>query len=314
MINKLDVLNTYLLSFKIRKIEEVIASEYSKGLMRCPTHLSIGQELVPSVLSLFLSNNDQVVSTHRSHAHYIAKGGDLSGLFDELFGLPSGCSGGNGGSMHLKDRQVGFMGSTAIVGNTIPIGVGLAEALKLSSKEHIVVIYLGDGAVEEGVFWECLNYSSVRGLPCLFMIENNEFSVYTPIHDRQPKGSILKRASGFVDHCSLIKNHDFNHLFSELEKAIPFVREGKPAVFEVETFRYREHCGPNFDDDLGYRANDYLDKWNKMDILCLLEKELRQNYLFTGEKLETMTKDIASSIGLTYQDSLSRRITFSNGQ
>ena len=193
-INQLSYL--FEKAYYIRSVEECIANNYNKSIMRCPTHLSIGQELVPSILSLFDNHNDLAVSTHRAHGHYLGKGGSLKGLFDELHGLNSGCSSGNGGSMHLIDESVGFYGSTAIVGNTIPVGVGLANSIAIERKKNLVYIFLGDAATEEGVFYESLHYASLNSLPCLFIVENNNFSVYTDIKTRQ-KSSLEGKANSF---------------------------------------------------------------------------------------------------------------------
>lgn len=167
-MEKNKILSAYNKALEIRIIETLIAENYKSGKMRCPTHLSIGQELVPSILSLFNDSQDKAFSSHRSHGHYLGKNGSLDLFLDELHGLPSGCSGGKGGSMHLVDESVGFMGSTAIVGNTIPIGVGFAESQKLLKSKNFTYIFLGDAATEEGVFYEALNFACVRKLPCFF--------------------------------------------------------------------------------------------------------------------------------------------------
>ena len=141
ILKKDQLFHIFEKAYFIRSVEECIAKNYSKSMMRCPTHLSIGQELVPSILSLFDNHNDLAVSTHRAHGHYLGKGGSLQRLFDELHGLNSGCSAGNGGSMHLIDESVGFYGSTAIVGNTIPVGVGIANSFSIERKNNIVYIF-----------------------------------------------------------------------------------------------------------------------------------------------------------------------------
>ena len=132
-----DLLNqTYYILKKIRLVEERIAEEYPKGEIRCPTHLSIGQEGVPASLSTLLNKSDFSVSTHRGHAHYLSKGGDLKRMIAELYGKGTGCSGGKGGSMHLIDKEMGFMGTSAIVGNSIPLGVGLGLSIKLQKTNN----------------------------------------------------------------------------------------------------------------------------------------------------------------------------------
>ena len=145
-------INLLKMMMRIRAVEEKIALEYNKQKMRCPTHLSIGQEAVPTAISACINKNDFAVSTHRGHAHYLAKGGDLKAMIAEIYGKETGCSKGKGGSMHLIDTKVGFMGTSAIVGNSIPVGVGLALSSKLKKSDQISVVYLGDGAVEEGYF------------------------------------------------------------------------------------------------------------------------------------------------------------------
>ena len=184
-MSKLDI-NLYGNMLVIRLAEEEIAKQYKFGKMRCPTHLSIGQEASATGVGLALKKSDLAVSTHRAHAHYLAKGGSLKKMIAEIYGKATGCCKGKGGSMHVIDRSVGFEGSTAIVGNTIPIGVGLGLSLKLDLQDAISVIYCGDGSVEEGVFYESVNFAVTKKLPVMFVCENNLYSVYTPINERQP--------------------------------------------------------------------------------------------------------------------------------
>ena len=136
----------------IRCVEETIAERYNEEQMRCPTHLSIGQEAVAAAVGVALRSDDYAVSTHRSHGHYLGKGGDVPKMIAEIYGKATGCSKGRGGSMHLIDTEVGFMGSTAIVSNSIPIGAGLGLSIQLNKTDQISCIFLGDEAVEEGVF------------------------------------------------------------------------------------------------------------------------------------------------------------------
>ena len=181
-----DFIKIYTLQKKIRVVEEKIAENYKYNKMRCPTHLSIGQEAVATASALALNKNDISISYHRSHAHYLAKGGSVRKLFAELHGYEEGCSKGIGGSMHLIDLNNNFYGSTAIVSNSIPIGVGLAYSLKINKKKNLVCIYIGDAALEEGVFYESLNFCIIKKLPVVFLCENNFYSVYTHIKHRQP--------------------------------------------------------------------------------------------------------------------------------
>ncbi len=254
---------------RIRIVEERIASKYSENKMRCPTHLSIGQEAVPVAISYFLGKNDYAVSTHRGHAHYLAKGGNLNAMIAEIYGKSTGCSKGRGGSMHLIDREVGFMGTSAIVGNSIPVGVGLALSCELKNNQKICVVYLGDGAVEEGVFYESINFAILRNLRVLFVCENNLYSVYSPLSVRQPKNrEISKMVESMGIKTDSGNGNDMEECFYMAQKAINIVRESsEPFFIEFFTYRHREHCGPNFDDQLGYRPQKELDLWSMHDPL-----------------------------------------------
>jgi TPP-dependent pyruvate/acetoin dehydrogenase alpha subunit len=265
--------------FKIRYVEQTIANEYHKGEMRCPTHLSIGQEAVPSVLNEFLKKTDHVVSGHRAHAHYLAKGGNLKKMLSEIFGKENGCAQGRGGSMHLIDRSVGFAGSTAIVANSIPVGVGIAFAKKLKNTKDIVIIYLGDGAIEEGAFYESINFAILKKLPVFFVCENNFYSVYTPMKYRQPKNrKIHKMVEGLGCKTFAANGNDPYQMYNKISVAIKKIRSGAGPIFgEFYTYRHREHCGPNFDDNLNYRPKKELEYWLKKDPLLFLENKINKS-------------------------------------
>ena len=173
---------------KIRLVEETIARRYGEWNMRCPTHLCTGQEAVAAAVGCALRKDDYAVSTHRAHGHYIGKGGDIRAMIAEIYGKATGCSKGKGGSMHLVDPAVNFMGSTAIVGGTIPVGVGLGLSIKLKKSDQVSCVFFGDGSVEEGVFYEAVNFAALKKLPVLFICENNFYSVYSPLSVRQPAG------------------------------------------------------------------------------------------------------------------------------
>ena len=275
-LNKTSAIDLYERMFLIRLTEETIAARYSEGQMRCPTHLSIGQESVPSILRAFITDDDYAVSTHRGHAHYLAKGGNLFAMIAEIYGKETGCSKGKGGSMHLIDLAVNFMGTSAIVGNSIPLGVGLGLNANLRNSDQISIIYLGDGAVEEGVFYEAANFAVVRGLKILFVCENNFFSVYSSMSCRQPQNrkiADLARAIGLKSYQT--NGYNLKECSETLEHAVSHVRAGDgPAFVEASTYRFREHCGPNYDNDIGYRAVTEYEEWQKNDPLVWLRADI----------------------------------------
>ena len=205
----------YFQMIRLRKIELEISKRYSENKMRCPIHLSIGQESIPVAICNNLNKKDLMLSTHRAHYHYLAKGGNLKSMIAELYGKETGCNLGLGGSMHLKDLSAGLVAAVPIVGSTIPIGVGLAWALKLERSKNIVVVFFGEGSTEEGVFHESLNFASLHDLPILFVCENNMYSVYSHLNKRQHQNrSITKisQANGIqakkIDSTNVVKIND----------------------------------------------------------------------------------------------------------
>jgi pyruvate dehydrogenase E1 component alpha subunit len=282
---------------RIRSVEERIAAEYSAGKMRCPTHLSIGQEAVPAALSECVNITDFAVSTHRGHAHYLAKGGDLRAMIAELHGKVTGCSRGRGGSMHLVDSSVGFMGTTAIVGNSIPIGVGLALSAQLKRTDQISVIFLGDGAIEEGVFYESANFAVVRNLPTLFICENNLYSVYSPLSVRQPKDRSISKLAEAIGLTAITGDgNNVLEAFEIIHKAVEALKKGEsPYFLEFYTYRMLEHCGPNYDNDLGYRDIEEVEKWKEKDPIKHLEKTMHGDEKFF-EQIQVIHTEISQEI------------------
>lgn len=239
---------------RIRIVEEEIARLYPEQEMRCPVHLSVGQESTPVGISAHLKLEDHVVSTHRAHAHYLAKNGSLKALISELYGREDGCTGGQGGSMHLIDLAQNFIGSTSIVGGTIPVGVGSAFTAKLKKEDRISVIYFGDTTIEEGVFHESMNFAALKKLPVLFVCENNNYSCYSPRKNRQPEREVVDVAKAHGMHHGAFGGNDVYEVYEKVAPFIDYIRSGQgPAFIELSTFRILEHCGPHNDDGLNYR-------------------------------------------------------------
>ena len=294
-IDKKKLLKTMM---RIRAVEEKIAKEYSQQKMRCPTHLSIGQEAVPSAISFCINKNDFAVSTHRGHAHYLAKGGDLKAMIAEIYGKETGCSKGKGGSMHLIDTNVGFMGTSAIVGNSIPVGVGLALSCKLKKSDQISVVYLGDGAVEEGVFYESLNFAILKDLRVLFVCENNLYSVYSSLDVRQPKHrKIVSIAKGIGAKAKQCDGNNIEECLKVCTYAISTMRrEGGPFFIEFATYRHREHCGPNFDNDIGYRTLKEFETWKLKDPISNYQNRLLKEGSCSKKDFQYFAKEIDDEI------------------
>ncbi len=240
---------------RIRRVEEAIALRYAEQEMRCPMHLCIGQEAIAAGVCAALAAEDRVFSNHRAHGHYLAKGGDLGAMLAELYGRATGCCGGRGGSMHLIDLAAGFMGSTPIVGGTVPLAVGSAWASSLRHDPNVTVVFFGDGCFEEGVVHESMNFAALHRLPVVFVCENNDFSVYTKRRERQPSRPIHGVAQAHGLTACAANGNDVDEVLAKASEAIQSARRGLgPQFLEFSTYRWREHCGPDFDDGLQYRS------------------------------------------------------------
>ena len=287
---------------RIRLIEESIAGRYPQEKMRCPMHLSIGQEASAIGVGLALKHSDLAISTHRAHAHYLSKGGDLKAMLAEIYGKATGCSRGRGGSMHLIDTKVGFMGSTAIVGNSMPVGVGLALSLKLQKSSAVSAVFCGDGSIEEGAFYESANFASVRKLPVLFVCENNLYSVYSNLRSRQPEGrKIHKMVEAIGVPSVLVDGNDPQAVYEAALAAIALIRAGQgPFFLELTTYRWREHCGPNYDNDIGYRTEKEFQEWKRKDPIPLFEKKLLTEGMLDKHFIKHMEAEIQAEIQMAF--------------
>jgi len=278
----------YYKMLRIRLIEERIASEYPKQEQRLPVHLSIGQEAVAVAVCEFLRAEDQMVSTHRGHAHYLAKGGNLDRFIAELYGKATGCGGGFAGSMHLTDMDCNFVCSTSIVGGTIPIGVGLAFAKKIKKEKGIVAICIGDAAIEEGVAFESFNFCALHGLPVVFVLENNLYSCFTHLSQRQPERPFKRVAYAYNMIHRRFFGQDIHSMINEMSWIFEEVRHGKPAFLEFDTYRYLTHCGPENDDHLGYRGKEEIEFWEKHDPIELAKTHLDRLNLWQDDQVTTL--------------------------
>lgn len=253
--------------YRIRRVEEEIIKVYPTDKIKSPVHLSIGQEAVAVGICHALRADDIVFGTYRGHALYLAKGGDLKQMIAELYGKVTGCAKGKGGSMHLVDVKHGFMGTSAIVGTGIANAVGYALALKYKHKDTIVVGFLGDGAADEGVFYESLNFAALKKIPIIFVCENNRYAIHSHQLTRQSRDNLVERAQAFGLTAKRIENNDIFEIYESTKFVADAVREQKsgPVFLECMTYRWREHVGPNEDFELGYRSRDEAAAWMQND-------------------------------------------------
>lgn len=309
-----DLKHLYYQMLRIRRAEEAIARRYAEQQMRCPTHLCIGEEAIAVGVCAHLTAQDKVFSNHRGHGHYLAKGGDLPRLLAELYGFAEGCCGGRGGSMHLTDLDAGFIASTPIVGGTVPLAAGYAWAEQMKKSDaaqgcasvaggrmpeatNVVVIFFGDGCFEEGVMHETLNFAVLKQLPLLFICENNQYSVMTPLAERQPKRDIYKIAAAHGLTTLSGDGNRVDEVYRLAQTAVTNARNGLgPQFLELHTHRWPEHCGPNEDDDLGYRSPGELAAWKLCCPLLQTRQMLLGLQLSNDAELAQMETQLAEEI------------------
>ncbi|RJQ36783.1 thiamine pyrophosphate-dependent dehydrogenase E1 component subunit alpha [Candidatus Parcubacteria bacterium] len=256
--------------YRIRRVEEEIARVYPTDKIQSPVHLSIGQEAVSVGVAEALKPQDAVFGTYRSHALYLAKGGDLKKMIAELYGKHTGSNKGKGGSMHLIDVRVGVMGASAIVGTTIPQAVGFALAIRYrGDRDRIAVSFFGDGGVDEGVWHESMNFAALRKLPVIFICENNFYAIHSHERARHARANIVERARAYGMPAERIEGNDVLKIYERARRARQAITAGKsgPIFFECMTYRWRQHVGPGDDYDQGYRTKKELEPWVKNDQL-----------------------------------------------
>ena len=283
--------------YKIRRVEEEIARIYPSDKIKSPVHLSIGQEAVSVGVCEALRADDVVFGTYRSHAYYLAKGGDLKKMIAELYGKVTGCAKGKGGSMHLIDVAHGIMGASAVVGTTIPNAVGYAYALKLKRKDSIVVSFFGDGATDEGVFYESLNFAALKQLPIVFVCENNLYAIHTHLLSRHKDADLCGRIRVFGIPAEQIADNNVFEINKRVQAAVCVLRAGEagPFFFECLTYRWKEHVGPNDDFHLGYRRFEEARPWIEGD------EVKRVGTLIAAESRERIEAQVDEEIQTAFQ-------------
>ncbi len=279
----------------LRRVEERIIANYPNREMKSPPHLYMGHEAVAVGVSAALKKTDLVFPYYRSHGWYLAKGGDLNAMMAELYGRETGCSKGWGGSMHLIDLKAGVMGTSAIVAGTISHAAGAAFALHYQGKDSVCVVSFGDGAIEEGVFHETLNFAALRKLPVIFVCENNLYATNTHIRDRQAQPEIFKHAESYGMPGVRIDGNDVLAVYEEAARAVTRARKGEgPTLIECMTYRYLEHCGINEDFELGYRTQQEAKDWHARDPL------LKAKGFVDEKEILRMDAEIAKTIDAAF--------------
>ena len=273
-----SLLDVYEMMVRIRFCEEAFVDPIASGEILCPVHLCSGQEAIAVGVCTALKREDIVFGTHRSHGHYLAKGGDMKALVAEVFCRETGCARGRGGSMHVIDPEVGMLGAAPIVGGTISLAVGAGLASQARNDGTVVVAFFGDGAVGEGVLYESMNFAALRRLPVIFVCENNLYSTHLPISQCRVNESIVDVAAPFGMRGIQADGNDVLQVLHVARETVDACRRGEGPIFvESNTYRLRGHVGP--DDNIQGTRTDIrpageIETWRARDPIARLEQHL----------------------------------------
>lgn len=303
------LLNLYRMMLRIRLCEEALVEPILSGQIRCPVHLYSGEEAIAAGVCAALEGKDMVFGNHRSHGHYLAKGGSMHALFAEIFGRQTGCSRGRGGSMHIISPENGVLGIAPIVAGTISLALGAALASSIKNDLRVTVSFFGDGATGEGVLFESLNFAALKKLPLIFICENNSYSTHLPIREIRANNDIHLIAEPFgITH----NKYDGNvvlQVYESARNAVELCRNGLGPVFlEFNTYRFRGHVGP--DDNVqgahtDIRPEDEIDAWRKKDPVLCFEKSLMQDNILTAELRQEIQASVDKEVKENFAKALS---------
>ena len=296
------LLQMYTTMVRIRAFEERVAMLVEQGEIRTPCHLYIGQEAVAAGVCEALERFDTVWGNHRSHGHYLAKGGDLRAMMAEIFCRKTGCSGGRGGSMHLFAEEVGILGTVPIVAGTVSLAVGAALASKLRGTQCVSVAFFGDGTAEEGHLHESINLAALYRLPAIFVCENNFYASHLHLQERRALDNLYRIGEFYGIPGVQEDGNDVLAVYQATRKAVDRARRGGgPTFLEFRTFRWRGHVGPSWDMDVGVRRKDELKDWLPKDPIA----NARARLVNWGVQPETMR-----SIGEEAGEEVERAVIF----
>lgn len=298
------LLQLYRTMVRIRVAEESLVDPILKGTVRCPCHLYTGEEAVAAGLCAALERKDYVFGNHRSHGHFLAKGGRMKELVAEVYCRETGCSGGRGGSMHLIDPDVGMLGAAPIVAGTISLAVGAALASSIRGDGRVSVTFFGDGATGEGVLYESMNLASLKKLPVIFACENNLYATHMPIRDCRVGSNIHPIAGPFGIEAAEVDGNDVLAVYEAGRKAVDRCRTGQGPVFlEFLTYRYRGHVGP--DDNIqgshtDIRPKEEVAAWLRKDPILNFERHLVESKLLDEGTLERIRQQAREEVAAAH--------------
>ena len=277
----------YRVMLRIQKVELKVDELYHEDEMKTPVHLCLGQEAIAAGVCAHLNTDDYVFSNHRGHGHYIAKGGDVKAMVAELYNRVTGCSRGRGGSMHIIDTSVGLLGTSSIVGGSIPIATGAALGSLLKKDGRVSVTFFGDAAVEEGVIYESINFAMLKQLPVVYVCENNFYSVFSHLSKRQARDDIYRRFEGLSIPGYRVEGNNVIEVYRIAGKVIDNARRGGgPSFIECRTYRIKDHHGTGSGVEVGYRTQEEVNEWSARCPVRNFERFLTGQKIMTTSEIE----------------------------
>lgn len=295
-----------LTMLRIREFEERVAKLVEEKKIITPCHLYTGQEAVATGVCYALGRDDYLFGTHRSHGHYIAKGGNLKAAMAEIFGKITGCSKGRGGSMHLVAPEVGILGTSSIVAGSLPLAVGTALAESIRGTGRVTVVFHGDGVPEEGIWHESANLAGLKKLPIIFVCENNLYCTHMPLNKRRVRDNFPEIAEVHGLNPVVVDGNNVLDVYCAARDVVERAREGRgPSFIECRTYRWRGHVGHNYDVDLGLRSQEELDAWKERCPIKHFSRFLLSCGAMSTPELSQLLKDVTAEIDMAVSYAMS---------
>jgi TPP-dependent pyruvate/acetoin dehydrogenase alpha subunit len=279
----------------LRHFEEQVRELRQSGAMQGSIHLYVGQEAVATGVCARLNVDDYVASTHRGHGHCIAKGVSVARMMAELYGRATGTNRGKGGSMHIADTSVGMLGATGVVGSGMPLALGAALAAKQRRSQQVAVAFFGDGAMGQGVVYECLNLAAIWQLPLIFVCENNGYAESTPVEYAISTPELTARVTPFNVPAASVDGQDVFAVYAAAGEAVERARRGGgPSFLECKTYRYYGHFFG--DDPLRYRTREEEEYYRARDCIERFEQAVAGGGLMAPADLERVAAEVRATV------------------
>jgi len=296
MLTKEKMIDLYKKMLLIRSFEETARKLSYNGKIAGNLHLSTGQEGVATGVCAALKLEDKITSTHRGHGHMIAKGGDLNKMMAELFGKVTGCCKGKGGSMHIADFSVGSLGANGIVAAGIPIATGAALAMKMDGSKSVTVAFLGDGASNQGVFYESMNMASLWNLPVLFVLGNNHYAITTNVNI-SVAGDINKRGEPFNIYTKVVDGNNVMEVYKAAVDCVERLRSGNgPGLLICNTYRVDGHLVGESVLKWHYRSDKEVEEWKKKCPINHMRDHILENGVASENELSAIEENVDKAI------------------